>query len=389
MKFRDNALRRISVENRKETGSDDGLLCGDTMSRTDRPACERVRHALCAIIASETFARSERLRSFLSYIVENELSGKAAQLKGYSIGIDVFGRPPGFDAGNDPLVRVQAGKLRKLLEHYYETEGASDTLRIRVPLGSYVPEYSLQEEPPHDSPPPAQRAARQGPKTRRCWRPAPVSSPIALFSLLPLFFLAPSVYPDATSAAIANVQLVLSVQGKLAGRSQALPRLHILQCWPTGGDCNALARAVTNAASYHKTVLTESPNASEPLALSYAIRIENRPDGRGVYARLIHEQSGTTVYARHFSREQLRSEAGIAYEAVSFAARALSASGPLYRHAIRTGTASTVMECLAKAELGAPHGAPHPGRAVACTAQTPASLAEAPNLEGAGTTVTR
>ena len=67
-------------------------------------------------MASDTFARSERLRSFLSYIVENELSGKAAQLKGYSIGIDVFSRAPGFDAGNDPLVRVQAGKLRKLLE---------------------------------------------------------------------------------------------------------------------------------------------------------------------------------------------------------------------------------------------------------------------------------
>lgn len=63
------------------------------MTRTDRPACERVRRALDAIIASDTFARSERLRSFLSYIVENELSGKAAQLKGYSIGIDVFGRP--------------------------------------------------------------------------------------------------------------------------------------------------------------------------------------------------------------------------------------------------------------------------------------------------------
>lgn len=383
------ALLRPSANNRKETGSDDGLLCGNTMSRTDRPACERVRHALCAIIASDTFARSERLRSFLSYIVENELSGKAAQLKGYSIGIDVFGRPPGFDAGNDPLVRVQAGKLRKLLEHYYETEGAADPVRIRVPLGSYVPEYSLLGEAPHDSLPPIPRATRHVPKRRRCWRPAPVSSPIALFSLLPLFFLAPSVYPDATNAAIANVQLVLSVQGKLASRSQALPRLHILQCWPAGGDCNALARAVANAASYYKTVLSELPDAGRPLPLSYAVRIENRPDGHGVYARLIHEQSGATVYARHFSREQLRSEAGIAYEAVSFAARALSASGPLYRHAVRTGTASPLMECLAKAELGAPHGAPHPGRAVACTAQTPASLVEAPNLEGAGTSVIR
>ena len=170
------------------------------MSTTDRPACERVRSALDAVLTSETFARSERLRSFLAYIVQNELSGKAAQLKGYSIGIDVFGRTSGFDAGNDPLVRVQAGKLRKLLDQYYETEGASDCLSIRVPLGSYVPEYLLREKREVST----ARAASPPPKPRRPWIPAPVSSPLALLSLLPLVFLAPFAYPDQTDAAIAK-----------------------------------------------------------------------------------------------------------------------------------------------------------------------------------------
>lgn len=365
------------------------------MSRTDRPACERVRRALDAIIASEAFSRSERLRSFLSYIVENELSGKAAQLKGYSIGIDVFGRPPGFDAGNDPLVRVQAGKLRKLLEQYYETEGAGDRLRIRVPLGSYVPEYSAAVDKPEAADearnllPSVTRTPRHTPDTRRSWLPAPISSPLALLSLLPLFFLAPSIYPDTSSVAIAKAQLMLSVQNKLAGRVQALPSLDILQCWPSGGECNALARAIAGAAGYHRTVhLVGSHKQEEPHALSYAIRIENRPNGQGIYARLIHEPSGTTVFTRHFSREQLRSEGGIAYEAVTFTARTLTAAGPLYRHAMRIGVASNLMECLAKVEQDPPRGTPVADEPAACNL-LPAALAGVSPTQRPFTTLTR
>lgn len=349
------------------------------MTSTDRPACEVVRRALGAIIASRAFARSERLRSFLTYIVENELSGKAAQLKGYSIGIDVFARPPGFDAGNDPLVRVQAGKLRKLLEQYYGTEGAADPLRIHVPIGSYVPEYRISarrnalSDAASTSP-----SLPQKPKARRPWIPAPISSPLALFSLLPLVFLAPSIYPETTNAAIAKAQYAFSAQSKFAGQGLTLPHLRVLQCWPTGGDCNTLANAISKSAGYHKTVhVTESRETGAPDSLSYSLRIENRTDGRGIYARLIHERSGTTVYARHFARQQLRSEAGVAYEAVAFAARAFSANGQLYRHAMRTGTASGIMECLAREEQGAPRGLPQTGKASTCTAQASAAVAGA------------
>ena len=343
------------------------------MSGIERPACDLVRRALGSVVASETFARSERLRSFLSYIVENELSGKATQLKGYSIGIDVFGRAPGFDAGNDPLVRVQAGKLRKLLDQYYESEGAGDRLRIRVPLGSYVPEYSFLDAAPEDAASPAQaRPARHKPRRRRSWLPAPVSSPLALFSLLPLFFLVPSLYPGPLDAAIDRAQLALVMQARSTSHAEALPRLHILQCWPAGGACAAFAQEIARSAGYHRTVrLSETPQTGEAPQLAYAIRVENRPDGNGVYARLIHEQTGATIYARHFSAAQLASESGIAFEAVAFAARALSAQGPLYRHALRNGMASSAMECLARSE----QGAFHPGEA-ACPARKPA-VAEA------------
>ncbi|MBC2774797.1 hypothetical protein H6M51_18205 [Rhizobium sp. AQ_MP] len=101
----------------------------------------QISEALQRVLRSQTFARSERLRSFLKFIVEMEQLGLSHQLKGYTIGIDVFSRGHGFDPGTDPLVRVQAGKLRKLLNQFYACEGRDDPLRIRIPLGSYVPVY--------------------------------------------------------------------------------------------------------------------------------------------------------------------------------------------------------------------------------------------------------
>ena len=289
-------------------------------------------------------------------------------------------------------MRVQAGKLRKLLDQYYDSEGAGERLRIRVPLGSYVPEYDLLRSEPELVPTlcEAGTVTQPKPQPKRSWLPTPISSPLALFSLLPLLFLAPSVYPEATNAAIAKVQFVLSMQNRLGSVADALPQLHILQCWPQGGDCNALARAISKSAEYHRTVrLADARQTSAPPPLSYSIRVENRPDGLGVYARLIHDQSGATIYARHFSRSQLKSEAGIAYEAVTFAARTLSASGPLYRHAMRSGAASGFMECLAKSEQATPRGMPQPGRSAVCGTLPPAALAEAAIRDETTATLTR
>lgn len=100
-----------------------------------------VAEALQKVLQSRTFSRSERLRCFLKFVVEMEQLGLAHQLKGYTIGIDVFSRDEGFDPGTDPLVRVQAGKLRKLLNLFYAEEGREEPLRIRIPLGGYVPIY--------------------------------------------------------------------------------------------------------------------------------------------------------------------------------------------------------------------------------------------------------
>jgi tetratricopeptide (TPR) repeat protein len=102
-----------------------------------------VRETLERLLASETFGRSERARRLLRYLVEREQAGEGDRLKGLSIAMDVFGKDGDFDASTDAVVRVQAGRLRELLEHYFANEGIAEPVRIAIPRGGYVPSYEL------------------------------------------------------------------------------------------------------------------------------------------------------------------------------------------------------------------------------------------------------
>lgn len=100
------------------------------------------RAALARVLASRNFEKSGRARDLLRYIVEEDIAGHADAIKGFTIAMDVFGKDETFDAVSDPLVRVQAGRLREYLKEYYADEGSSDPLVISVPLGGYRPVYS-------------------------------------------------------------------------------------------------------------------------------------------------------------------------------------------------------------------------------------------------------
>ncbi len=122
------------------------------------PPAAQVRDALERVLSSEVFARSERARDLLRYLVNQDLAGNADRLKGFSIAVDVFGRDDRFDPATDTVVRVQAGRLRDLLDQYYAQEGAPGGVRISIPRGSYVPTYDADPSgPPLEEP--AQPAA--------------------------------------------------------------------------------------------------------------------------------------------------------------------------------------------------------------------------------------
>jgi len=101
-----------------------------------------VRAQLDLILASPEFLAPERGRRFLQYIVEETLEGRSEQLKAYTIAQAVFGRDASFDAQSDPVVRIEAGRIRRALERYYLVCGRNDPIRITVPKGGYAPHFS-------------------------------------------------------------------------------------------------------------------------------------------------------------------------------------------------------------------------------------------------------
>ncbi|MFL5198694.1 MAG: hypothetical protein ACJ8BE_17525 [Microvirga sp.] len=108
---------------------------------------EAFRAALARVVASEPFRHAPRLVAFLTFVVEKTLSGEAAAIKGYTIATQALGRPDDFDPQTDPIVRVEAGRLRRALQTYYAGEGADDPVRIGIPLGSYVASFEQAAGP--------------------------------------------------------------------------------------------------------------------------------------------------------------------------------------------------------------------------------------------------
>ena len=93
-----------------------------------------IERQLEKILSSQPFAGSEGMTRFLRFIVELTVAGKAAEIDEYAIGVAAFANPR-----SDAVVRAEARRLRSKLAEYYQGEGKSDTVRIELPKGAYVP----------------------------------------------------------------------------------------------------------------------------------------------------------------------------------------------------------------------------------------------------------
>lgn len=107
------------------------------------PSPDQVRAALDELLHWSELGRSPQLSRFLKHIVEAKLRGEEAGIKAYSIAVDVLGRPPSFDPQVDPIVRVQARRLRGLLQEFYRQNLSQAGARITLPVGRYVPEFEI------------------------------------------------------------------------------------------------------------------------------------------------------------------------------------------------------------------------------------------------------
>lgn len=107
------------------------------------------------VLESRLFSKAPKRREFLRYICEQAIAGRSDPVHEREIGVAVYQRNPEYDPGEDNIVRVEARNLRKQLEQFFRTEGASEPLLLRIPKGSYVPDFV--QRPPAAEPPPAPR----------------------------------------------------------------------------------------------------------------------------------------------------------------------------------------------------------------------------------------
>jgi TolB-like protein len=113
---------------------------------------EQVRAALDRVLAAPEFVNAARLSRFLRFAVEKSLAGAGSELKEYLLGVEVFDRGQDFDPRLDPIVRVEAGRLRGKLQEYYEGGGQGDPVRIVFRKGSYAPSFEATALAPAISP---------------------------------------------------------------------------------------------------------------------------------------------------------------------------------------------------------------------------------------------
>ena len=150
-------------------------MASATMIQDGRPPPAEVRAQLQRMTASDVFASSPQLSAFLLFVVDAVLRGQGERLKGYTIGVEVLRRDTTFDPQIDPIVRVEATRLRRAIERYYAGAGIDDPVIIDLPRGGYVPRFSWRElaaqaparEPPRSCSP---RATACRPcASRRSW----------------------------------------------------------------------------------------------------------------------------------------------------------------------------------------------------------------------------
>ncbi len=222
----------------------------------DVPAPEEIRGALDDIVGSDIFCGSPQLGTFLRFVVEAALQGKSDTIKGYTIGVDVLKRGPNFDPQVDPIVRVEATRLRRAMALYYAGPGADAAVVIGLGRGSYVPSFSYRRSGPSAALP----------------RPAPQDLPSG--NGMPTLQLQPfEVFGGSRPQAISAASLFTKL-------------------------CDAFARFDT----INITASTGPPPAASP---DYQLSgsVENRDDGTtNVCCRLLDTRDSTLVWSRIFAR---------------------------------------------------------------------------------------
>jgi adenylate cyclase len=123
---------------------DEASKSPEQLESADGLSHDAIREQLDRILAHREFHATDKMRDLLRFVVEETLAGSKHRIKGYTIATRVFGRGDDFNAAQDPIVSIQAGRLRRALERYYLVAGGRDAIHIDIPKGRYVPRFTVQ-----------------------------------------------------------------------------------------------------------------------------------------------------------------------------------------------------------------------------------------------------
>src|SRR5436190_1237122 len=144
-------------------------------------ASETIRAELDKVLENPYFSHSARLSRFLRFAVERAIHGRSDELKEYILGLEVFDRKDTYDPRVDPIVRVEASRLRNKLKKYYLTEGKDDPIEIRIPVGTYAPVFVTREAEKNElAPSDSSRHATPTPTARRNWKSMALIASLAI-----------------------------------------------------------------------------------------------------------------------------------------------------------------------------------------------------------------
>jgi adenylate cyclase len=313
------------------------------------PSAEQVRAELARVLGSTVFAHAGRSTEFLRFVVDETLAGRADRLKGYAIAIEVFGKPPEFDAQTDPLVRVEAGRLRRRLTEYYHGEGRDNAVRIALPKNGYTPTFTAL---PAGAAPLAPATASKLRRTRRrllltgAVLGGVAATAAALFAWLAWYRAAPPA-PALTDRAAARAH---------SGPVSALgPRLLVLPIENLGGDASLDAVAAgtteeiiralvafnifaTASTTGHVLELADLATLRKDFDAGYVLTGSVRAaNGQlRVALRLVDTEVGTQLWSRAFDERIERGDALAVEDQIGATAAQILSSpfGPVYGHEI-------------------------------------------------------
>ncbi|MDO3445254.1 M48 family metallopeptidase [Agrobacterium sp. V1] len=192
------------------------------------PGPDTVRRALDHLFASDVFSKSERMRSFLEYIVIETIEGRGDRIKAYSIALEVFGRQADFDGTEDPIVRTAANRLRNALERYNASpQSKLSPLLISLPRGRYVPvfESNSDEEPNADTQEKNEVSTLALPRRYLSWRVIVIVLSFIAVTILGSIQLLPNLFNKATASRGATVPLLLVQNTQFTPGSDPAERL--------------------------------------------------------------------------------------------------------------------------------------------------------------------